>query len=237
MKTSAFPTLIRPRDERTQPARIIDGYPQTPLRNPLQPLVKRDPTLSELTGPLEVAKRVKLLGGDIAGHGDKQAIGQLIHLKVRVLDEDGAPVGGAVVEMWQANAAGRYIHPNDDDHAPPDPNFYGAARLVTDDSGLFELRTVKPGAYPVPTRDGWWRPPHVHFSLFGKVWLSRLVTQMYFPGEPLNAQDRILNAVPDAAARDSLVARYIPPAVEPYNALVFEHQIVLRGSSATPQQP
>ena len=230
-------TVILPRDERTQPARIVAGYPQTPLRNPREPLVKRDPTLSELTGPLEVARRVKLLGGDIAGHGEKQAIGQLIHLKVRVLDEDGAPVGGTVVEMWQANAAGRYIHPNDDDHAPPDPNFYGAARLVTDESGIFELRTVKPGAYPVPTSGGWWRPPHVHFSVFGRVWLARLVTQMYFPGEPLNGQDRILNAVPDAAARESLVARYVPPTGDPHNALVFEHRIVLRGSTATPAQP
>jgi protocatechuate 3,4-dioxygenase, beta subunit len=233
----ALPTLIRPRDERTQPARIIEGYPQTPLRNPRQPLVAREPTLSELTGPLEVAGRVKLLGGDIAGRGDGQAIGQLIHLKVRVLDEDGAPMGGTVVEVWQANAAGRYIHPNDDDHAPADANFYGAARLLTDETGAFMLRTVKPGAYPVPTRDGWWRPPHIHFSLFGKVWLSRLVTQMYFPGEPLNAQDRILNAVPDAAARESLVARHVPPSGDPYNALVFEHQIILRGRAATPAQP
>src|SRR5512147_2507254 len=99
---NAMQTLILPRDERTQPARIIAGYPQTPLRNPAQPLVRRPPTLSELSGPLEVAKRVKLLGGDIAGHGERQAIGQLMHLKVRVLDEDGAPVGGAVVEIWQA---------------------------------------------------------------------------------------------------------------------------------------
>jgi protocatechuate 3,4-dioxygenase beta subunit len=230
-------TIIRPRDERTQPARIVPGYPQTPLRNPREPLVPRTPTLSELTGPLEVAGRVKLLGGDIAGHGATQAIGQLMHLRVRVLDEDGAPVGGTVVEIWQANAAGRYIHPNDDDHAPPDPNFYGAARLVTDESGSFELRTVKPGAYPVPTGDGWWRPPHIHFSVFGKVWLSRLVTQMYFPGEPLNPQDRILNAVPDAAARERLVARYVPPTGKPHNALVFEHQIVLRGKAATAEQP
>jgi len=230
-------TVIEARDERTQPARLVPGYPQTPLRNPREPLVSRQPTLSELTGPREVARRVKLLGGDIAGHGEKRAIGQLIDLRVRVLDEDGAPVGGTVVEMWQANAAGRYIHPNDDDHAPPDPNFYGAARLVTDGNGLFELRTVKPGAYPVPTRDGWWRPPHVHFSLFGKVWLSRLVTQMYFPSEPLNAQDRILNAVPDAAARERLVARLIAPTGDPHNALVFEHQIVLRGREATPEQP
>ena len=237
MATSVFPTLVLPRDERTQPSRIVAGYPQTPLRNPLQPLVKREPTLSELTGPLEAARRVRLLGGDIAGHGERQAIGQLIHLRVRVLDEDGAPVGGAMVEMWQANAAGRYIHPNDDDHAPPDPNFHGAARLVTDESGVFELRTVKPGAYPVRPRSGWWRPPHVHFSVFGRVWLARLVTQMYFPGEPLNAQDRILNAVPDAAARESLVASYVPPTGDPHNALVFEHQIVLRGRTATPAQP
>ena len=228
--------LIQPRDERTQPSRIVAGYPQTPLRNPEQPLVRRAPTLSELTGPLDPAKRVRLLGGDLAGRGGKRAIGQLIHLKVRVLDEDGAPVGGALVEMWQANAAGRYIHPNDDDHAPVDANFYGAARLLTDESGSFELRTVKPGAYPVPTNDGWWRPPHVHFSLFGRAWLSRLVTQMYFPGEPLNAQDRILNAVPDAAARESLVARHVPPTGNPPDALVFEHQIVLRGRTATPEQ-
>ena len=230
-------TVIAPRDERTQPARIVPGYPQTPWRNPQQPLIRRPPTLSELTGPLEVAARVKLLGGDIAGHGEKQAIGQLMHLKVRVTDEDDAPVGGAVVEIWQCNAAGRYIHPNDDEHAPVDRNFYGAARLETDDSGSFVLRTVKPGAYPVPTRDGWWRPPHIHFSLFGRVWLSRLVTQMYFPGEPLNAQDRILNAVPDAQARDSLVARLLAPTGDPHEALVFEHRIVLRGRRATPSQP
>ncbi len=230
-------TLIEPRDERTQPARIVAGYPQTPLRSPAQPLIRRSPTLSELTGPLDPGRRVRLLGGDIAGHGARQAIGQLIHLKLRVLDEDGAPVGGAMVEVWQANAAGRYVHPNDDDHAPLDANFYGAARLLTDAAGAIELRTVKPGAYPVPTRDGWWRPPHIHFSLFGRVWLSRLVTQMYFPGEPLNAQDRILNAVPDPAARERLVARLAAPSGEPYNALDYEHQIVLRGRNATPLQP
>ncbi len=232
-----MPALIRPRPDATQPAPLIDGYPQTFQRYPSQPLVRRAPTLSELTGPLDVAARVKLLGGDIAGHGAARAIGQLMHLRVRVVDEDGAPVGGAVVEIWQANAAGRYIHPNDDDHAPPDANFYGAARLVTDASGCFTLRTVKPGAYPVPASGGWWRPPHIHFSFFGKVWLSRLVTQMYFPGEPLNGQDRILNSVPDAAARERLVARSLAPTGDPYDALVFEHQVVLRGAAATPSQP
>jgi protocatechuate 3,4-dioxygenase beta subunit len=230
-------TVIEPRDERTQPARIVAGYPQTPLRAPAQPLIRRAPTLSELTGPVGLGARLKLLGGDIAGQGAKQAIGQLIHLRVRVLDEDGAPVGGATVEVWQANAAGRYAHPNDDDHAPLDANFYGAARVVTGESGGFTLRTVKPGAYPVPTRDGWWRPPHIHFSVFGRVWLSRLVTQVYFPGEPLNAQDRILNSVPDPAARERLIARLVPPTADLYDALVYEYQIVLRGRNATPGQP
>jgi protocatechuate 3,4-dioxygenase beta subunit len=232
-----MPLTLLPRDERTQPARIVPGYPQTPRRNPAEPLVRRAPTLSELTGPADVARRVQLLGGDIAGHGEKQAIGQLMHLRLRVVDEDGVPVGGTVVEVWQANGAGRYIHPNDDDHAPVDANFYGAARLATDETGLLELRTVKPGAYPVPTNDGWWRPPHIHFSVFGRVWLSRLVTQMYFPGEPLNAQDRIFNAVPDAQARERLVARLLPPTGAPRNALVYEHQIVVRGKRATPGQP
>jgi protocatechuate 3,4-dioxygenase beta subunit len=232
-----FPTVILPRDERTQPARNVAGYPQTAQRNPAQPLLRRAPTLSELTGPLEAARRVQLLGGDIAGHGARQAIGQLMLLRVRVVDEDGSPVGGAMVEIWQANAAGRYIHPNDDDHAPVDERFYGAARLLTDAAGAFELRTIKPGAYPVPDSGGWWRPPHIHFSLFGRVWLSRLVTQMYFPGEPLNPQDRILNAVPDAPARERLVARHVAPSGDPATALVYEHRIVLRGRAATPSQP
>ncbi|HEY5636531.1 MAG TPA: protocatechuate 3,4-dioxygenase subunit beta [Burkholderiales bacterium] len=220
----------------TQPARIIEGYPQTALRTPAEPLIRRAPTRSELTGP-RPASRVALLGGDIAGHGAAQAIGQLMLLRGRVLDEDGSPVGGALVEIWQANAAGRYIHPNDDDHAPVDERFYGAARLLTAEDGSFELRTVKPGAYPVPSSGGWWRPPHIHFSVFGRVWLSRLVSQMYFPDDPLNAQDRILNAVADAEARQRLLARLVPPAKAPGNALAFEHEIVVRGARATPGQP
>ena len=222
-------------DAQTQPTRIVEGYPQTALRTPAEPLIVCPPTRAALVGPRPAA-RVALLGGDIAGHGTAQAIGQLMQLRGRVLDEDGTPVGGALVEIWQANAAGRYIHPNDDDHAPVDDRFYGAARLLTDEDGAFVLRTVKPGAYPVPASGGWWRPPHIHFSVFGRIWLSRLVSQMYFPGDPLNDQDRILNAVPDAAARARLIAKPVPPAQAIGNALVFEHEIVVRGTRATPAQ-
>jgi len=229
-------TLYRvgPIDPATQSPRVVAGYRQTALRNPATPLQRRPLTLSELTAPQEQAQRLAQLGADIAGRGANQAIGQLMHLRLKVIDEDGAPVGGTMVEMWQANAAGRYIHPNDDDHAPVDPNFYGAARVLTDESGAIEIRTIKPGAYPVPDSGHWWRPPHIHFSVWGKVWLSRLVTQMFFPGETLNAEDRILNAIPDAAARESLVCRALPTTEGPSNALVFEHRLVVRGLRATP---
>jgi protocatechuate 3,4-dioxygenase beta subunit len=221
-------------DPATQSPRVVPGYRQTGLRNPAMPLHRRPLTRSELTAPHEQAQRLAQLGADIAGHGATQAIGQLMHLRLKVVDEDGAPVGGTMVEMWQSNAAGRYTHPNDDDHAPVDPNFYGAARVLTDESGAIEIRTIKPGAYPVPDSGHWWRPPHIHFSVWGKVWLSRLVTQMFFPGEPLNAEDRILNAIPSAAAREQLVCRALPTSEGPSNALVFEFQLVVRGRAATP---
>ena len=174
---------------------------------------------------------------DLAGHGDKRAIGQLIHLRTRVVDEDGTPVQGAVVEVWHCNAAGKYIHPNDDNDAPADPNFYGAARLVADADGLIELRTIKPAAYPVPDSGGWWRPPHVHFSVWGRIWLSRLVTQMFFPGEPLNEYDAILNAVRDPQARSRCIAELAPTASGPRDSLVYDYQIVVRGRSSTPGLP
>lgn len=227
---------VTPRPESSQPCRVIDGYAQTSWRNPAQPLQRRPLTLSELTGPKRHDRRLSLLGADVAGHDAEQAIGQLILVRLTIVDEDGAPVPGTMIEMWQANSAGRYVHPNDSDHAPIDPRFYGAARVLADAGGRIEIRTIKPGAYPVPDTGKWWRPPHIHFSVWGRIWLSRLVTQMYFPGEPLNAQDRILNAVPDAAARERLVARALPPTEGPDDALVFEHRIVVRGARATPAQ-
>jgi protocatechuate 3,4-dioxygenase beta subunit len=228
--------VIDPRPAGTQSAGVEPGYEQTALRWPSQPLQRRPQTPSELTGPADVLKRLKPLRGDLAGHGAKRAIGQLIHLRTRIVDEDGAPVSGAAVEIWHCNAAGKYIHPNDTHDAPADPNFYGAARMVASDSGLIELRTIKPGAYPVPD-SVWWRPPHVHFSVWGRVWLSRLVTQMFFPGEPLNDTDAVLQAIRDPEARSRSIARLAPTQQGPENALVYDYQIVVRGRRSTPAMP
>ena len=228
-----MPLRIDPCPPNTQSRGVEPGYEQTGKRWPLQPRVRRPHGASELSGPIDVMRRLQPVRGDLAGHGAKRAIGQLIHLRARVVDEDGAPVRGAVVEIWHCNAAGKYIHPNDSHDAPADPNFYGAARLVAGDTGLIELRTIKPGAYPVPDTGGWWRPPHVHFSVWGRVWLSRLVTQMYFPGEPLNEKDAILNAIRDPEARSRCIARLVPAE----NYLVYEYQLVVRGRNATPGMP
>jgi len=228
-----MPLRVPPRDPRTQSQGVEPGYAQTARRWPSQPLQRRPHTVSELSGPSSVLRRLAPVRGDLAGHGAKRAIGQLIHLRTRVVDEDGAPLPGAVVEIWHCNAAGKYIHPNDTHDAPEDPNFYGAARMVAGDGGLVELRTIKPGAYPVPGTGGWWRPPHVHFSVWGRVWLSRLVTQMFFPGEPLNEADAILNAIRDPEARERCIARFVPSE----NDLIYEYQLVVRGRKSTPGMP
>ena len=229
-----MPIVIEPRDPRTQAQGVEPGYAQTARRWPSQPLIRRPLGPAELSGPRDLARRLPPVKGDLAGYGDKRAIGQLVRLRVRVLDEDGAPLPGTVVEAWHCNAAGKYIHPNDTHDAPVDPNFYGAARLVAGDSGLVELRTIKPGAYPVPDTGGWWRPPHVHLSVWGRVWLSRLVTQMFFPGEPLNEADAILNAIRDPAARERCIARLVPSKT---SEMIFEHQLVVRGRKGTAGLP
>jgi len=224
---------IERRAAATQAQGIEPGYAQTARRWPSQPLALRPHTPSELSGP-QVRRCLPEIRGDLAGYGERRALGQLIRLRVRVADEDGAPLPGAVVEAWHCNAAGKYIHPNDSHDAPVDPNFYGAARLVAGENGLVELRTIKPGAYPVPDTDGWWRPPHVHFSVWGRVWLSRLVTQMFFPGDPLNDADVILNAIRDPEARGRCIARLVPSKT---SELIYEYQLVVRGRKASPGLP
>lgn len=228
---------IDPRPKDTQSQGVEPGYAYTAQRWPSRALQRRPLTVSELSGPQAVLRRLATVRGDLAGSGEKRALGQLIHIRARIVDEDGAPVPGAVVEIWHCNAAGKYIHPNDTNDAPPDPNFYGAARVVAGDGGLVELRTIKPGAYPVRDGTGWWRPPHIHFSVWGRVWLSRLVTQMFFPGEPLNDSDVILNAIRDPAARSRCIATLLPTTQGPANALVFDYQIVVRGRKASASMP
>jgi protocatechuate 3,4-dioxygenase beta subunit len=226
---------IDPRPAGTQSQGVEPGYAHTANRWPAQPLARRPHTASELSGPQGLLRRLAPVRGDLAGYGEKRAIGQLIHVRARVVDEDGAPVPGAVVEVWHCNAAGKYIHPNDSNDAPADANFYGAARVTAGDGGLVQLRTIKPGAYPVPDSGGWWRPPHIHFSVWGRVWLSRLVTQMFFQDEPLNEHDAILNAIRDPEARERCIARLAATAKGPADALVYEYQLVVRGRKAAPR--
>ena len=152
----------------------------------------------------------------------------------RVLDGDGRPVPDTLVEVWQANAAGRYRHGVDRHPAPLDPNFSGAGRCLTDADGWYRFVTVKPGAYPWKNHANAWRPAHVHFSLFGRSFTQRLVTQMYFPGDPLLGQDPIVDSIPDRAARERLVARLEPDVTEPEWALGYRWDVVLRGRAATP---
>lgn len=231
-----MPIVVARRDPRSQPQGVEEGYAHTAMRWPAQPLARRPHTPSELSGPDlgRLAEALPPTGADLAGRGARRAIGQLIHLRARVLDEDGAPVPGAIVEIWHCNAAGKYIHPNDSSPSPIDPNFHGTARLVAGDSGLVELRTIKPAAYAVPDSGGWWRPPHVHFSVWGRVWLSRLVTQMFFPGEPLNEHDAVLNSIRDPQARAGCIAALAPTARGPADALVYEYPLVVRGRRAAP---
>jgi protocatechuate 3,4-dioxygenase beta subunit len=151
-----------------------------------------------------------------------------------VLDEDGRPVPGALVEVWQANAAGRYRHKVDTYDAPLDPNFTGGGRMLTDEDGRYSFKTIKPGPYPWGNHHNAWRPAHVHFSLFGAGILSRLVTQMYFPGDPLQPLDPIFNSIPDAAARQRLVSRLDMERSEPNYMLAYKWDLVLRGKSDTP---
>lgn len=236
--STELPDLYAPYDPRTQPRPRVEGYVNTVRRSPNRAPFTRPVTRSELTGPMDLS--AKLHPGDdnlaVTGPG-KIAQGSLIQVTGRVLDEDGRAVPNAIVEIWQANAGGRYFHPLDQRDAPLDPNFIGNGRCRTDAEGRYAFFTIKPGAYPVPNSGRWWRPPHIHFSVLGPGTLSRLVTQMYFPGEPLNAFDRLILAIPDPDAQARLVARSVHPAEIDGEWLGFTHDMVLRGRHATPPLP
>lgn len=212
-----------------------DAYGSTHLRAPSQPLVPIEHTLSEVTGPGPALAEIRPEDADLttnAGTGT-EAMGERIIVTGQVRDEDGSPVPGALIEVWQANAAGRYTHAGDQHPAPLDPNFTGQGRCLTDESGTYRFLTIKPGAYPWRNHPNAWRPAHIHFSLFGPALVTRLVTQMYFPSDPLHELDPIMASVaPDA--RQRMIADYDHGVTEPEWALGYRWDIVLRGPDATP---
>jgi protocatechuate 3,4-dioxygenase beta subunit len=192
-------------------------------------------TLTELTGPVYGHESVEPGEADLTRQHGGEPLGERIIVTGRVLDEGGRPVPHTLIEIWQANAAGRYIHLNDQHPAPLDPHFTGAGRTVTDAHGQYRFVTIRPGAYPWRNHHNAWRPAHIHFSLFGPSFLTRLVTQMYFPGDPLFAYDPIYQAVPEFA-RQRLVASFDLDVTEPGWALGYRFDIVLRGRAATPTE-
>jgi len=216
------------------PPLLWPDYGSTVLRAPAQPLQYLPHMLTELTGPLLGEGRVGPLDHDLTRQHAGEPQGQRIIVRGRVLDQDGHPVPHTLVEVWQANAGGRYRHVTDNWPSPLDPNFTGTGRALTDDQGRYEFVTIKPGAYPWRNHDNAWRPAHIHFSLFGRAFTQRLVTQMYFPDDPLFFQDPIFNSVPDPAARQRMICRYDHDATQDHWALGFSFDIVLRGREQTP---
>jgi len=211
------------------------GYRSTALRHPKQPLIYLPQDITELTGPaLGSLAPVGELDHDLTRQHEGEPIGERTIVFGRVLDTDGKPLRNTLVEVWQANACGRYRHRLDRFPAPLDPNFNGAGRVITDDDGRYRFLTVKPGPYPWGNHHNAWRPAHIHFSLLGRAFAQRLVTQMYFPGDPLLRYDPIFNSIPDEAVRDRLVSRFSLEDTEPNWALAYEFDIYLRGPGETP---
>lgn len=228
--------LILPylRDDEGAPPSLWPDYRSTVPRSPRQPALRIPPTLTEVTGPAGAWDR--LMGpamADMTAQHRGEPQGQRIVVTGRVLDEAGKPVPNTVVEIWQANAAGRYIHAKDDWPAPLDPNFSGAGRVVTDADGRYRYVTIRPGAYPWGNHKNAWRPAHIHLSLLGPAFSTRLVTQMYFPDDPLIEIDPIANAVP-MPYRQRMVSRFDMATTVPNWALGYVFDIVLKGRGQTP---
>jgi protocatechuate 3,4-dioxygenase, beta subunit len=214
-----------------QPPYLYEAYRSTIKRAPRRPLIALPDAIDEVRGP-DFRPGPPLT--DLTRVGKGEALGQRIIVSGRLLDEDGRPIARSLVEVWQCNAAGRYLHDNDQHDAPLDANFTGVGRAWTDDRGEYRFLTIKPGAYPWRNEHNAWRPAHVHFSLFGNALATRLITQMYFPGDPLLATDSIFNSVPDEAARRRLICAYDAGLSEAEYALGYRFDIVLRGPKSTP---
>ena len=223
------------RDWDTHPPFIAPPYKSTVLRGPTRPLVPIPRRLSERTGPVYGHESVGPLDHDLTKNAVRngEPLGERIVVAGKVMDENERPLPGMLLEVWQCNAAGRYVHAADQHDAPLDPNFLGAGRCVSDAEGNYRFYTLKPAAYPWGNHDNAWRPAHIHFSLFGPTLATRLVTQMYFPGDPLLDLDPIFMTVPEAS-RDRLVSTFSIDVTEPEFALGYVFDIVLRGDGATP---
>jgi protocatechuate 3,4-dioxygenase beta subunit len=219
----------------TQPPNDSPAYRSTALRHPTKALFKIPQTITELSGPVFSPAQFPP-EQNIAVNNGKEALGERIIVEGQLRDEDGRPVRHSMVEIWQANAAGRYNHDRDQHDAPLDPDFKGTGRVFTDENGAYRFVTIKPGAYPWGNHANAWRPNHIHFSLFGPGYATRLITQMYFPGDPLLALDPIFLATPDEAARSRLVADFDPSVGKADWALGYRFDIVLRGRHATPME-
>jgi protocatechuate 3,4-dioxygenase beta subunit len=221
-------------DPNTQPRYLYQAYRSSTRRAPTKPLIVLPHTLSEITGPVYGHEDVGEMDNDLTRQHPGEPLGERIIVTGRVLDADGHPLGNSLVEIWQANAAGRYAHHNDNHAAPLDPNFTGAGRTLTDPDGRYSFVTIKPGAYPWRNHENAWRPAHIHFSLFGTALATRLVTQMYFPGDPLFPIDPVSQSIPDQKARERLIANFDLATTQPEWALGYRFDIVLRGREATP---
>lgn len=220
----------------TQPEYFHPPYASSVKRAPTQALIPLPDTLSEITGPFFTRQIVPPAAFDLTRQRKGQPLGERIVVGGRVVDEDGRPVRDSLIEIWQANAAGRYLHKNDQHDAPLDPNFAGTGQTFTDEEGRYRFITIRPGAYPWRNHYNAWRPQHIHFSLFGPAFATRLVTQMYFPGDPLLEFDPIFNSVPDEMARQSLISEFDWATTTPEISLGFRFDIILRGRNATPME-
>ncbi len=239
-KSASMPTAplagYRRNDRGTQPDYLYPPYASTVKRSPSHPLVLLPASLSEVTGPVFGFDVLKAYDNDLTKQHAGEPIGERIVVSGRVLDANGRPVANTLVEVWQANAAGRYPHKRDQHNAPTDPNFTGAGRTQTDAEGRYRFVTIRPGEYPWRNHYNAWRPAHIHFSLFGPAFSTRLVTQMYFPGDPLLEYDPMVTSIPDERARRALVSLFDWESTIPEQALGYRFDIVLRGRDETPME-
>jgi protocatechuate 3,4-dioxygenase beta subunit len=216
------------------PPYLSPDYRSTRLRAPDRPLILLPESMHDPTGPVYGESPLAETDSDLTRQHDGEPLGERIIVTGTVRDGGGRPVPGSLIEIWQANAAGRYVHQRDQHPAPLDPNFTGAGRVITDSEGRYRFTTIKPGAYPWRNHQNAWRPAHIHLSIFGRAFTERLVTQMYFPGDPLFAADPIFNAVREPAARERMISRFDWATTTEEWALGYRFDIVLGGRDATP---